>query len=112
MLEHCITRKQFLNIDDKCIFYIACKMSGNGENPYIGTLSKFCSATLEKNMFCGFGSQNHFSDTGVEYQSATSGERVYRASLLQGSVLSPALFLLWAAPLATVLKRSPAPRFN
>ena len=43
----------------------------------------------------------------VEYQSATSGERVYRAGLPQGSVLSPALFLLWAAPLAAVLQRSP-----
>ena len=43
----------------------------------------------------------------VEYQSATSSERVYRAGLPQGSVLSPALFLLWAAPLAAVLQRSP-----
>ena len=36
-----------------------------------------------------------------EYLSATSGERVYRAGLPQGSVLSPALLLLWAALLAT-----------
>ena len=43
----------------------------------------------------------------VEYQRATSGERVYRAGLPQGSVLSPALFLLWAAPLASVLQQSP-----
>ncbi|KAF0290571.1 putative RNA-directed DNA polymerase from transposon BS [Amphibalanus amphitrite] len=43
----------------------------------------------------------------VEYQSATSGERVFRAGLPQGSVLSPALFLLWAAPLAAELQRVP-----
>ena len=43
----------------------------------------------------------------VEYQSATSGERAYRAGLPQGSVLSPALFLLWAAPLAAELQRVP-----
>ena len=43
----------------------------------------------------------------VEFQSATSGERVYRAGLPQGSVLSPALFLLWAAPLAAELQRIP-----
>ena len=43
----------------------------------------------------------------VEYLSATSGERVYRAGLPQGSVLSSALFLLSAAPLAAVLQRSP-----
>ena len=43
----------------------------------------------------------------VEYQSATSGERVYRAGLPQGSVLSPALFLLWAAPLAAELQKIP-----
>ena len=43
----------------------------------------------------------------VEHQSATSGERVYRAGLPQGSVLPPALFLLWAAPLSAVLHRSP-----
>ncbi|KAF0287013.1 putative RNA-directed DNA polymerase from transposon BS [Amphibalanus amphitrite] len=43
----------------------------------------------------------------VEFQSATSGERVYRAGLPQGSVLSPALFLLWAAPLAAELQKTP-----
>ena len=43
----------------------------------------------------------------MKYQSATSGERVYRAGLPQGSVLSPAMFLLWVAPLAAVLQRSP-----
>ncbi|KAF0298571.1 putative RNA-directed DNA polymerase from transposon BS [Amphibalanus amphitrite] len=43
----------------------------------------------------------------VEYQSATSGERVFRAGLPQGSVLSPALFLLWAAPLAAELQKVP-----
>ncbi|KAF0307979.1 putative RNA-directed DNA polymerase from transposon BS [Amphibalanus amphitrite] len=43
----------------------------------------------------------------VEYQSATSGERVFRAGLPQGSVLSAALFLLWAAPLAAELQRVP-----
>ena len=32
---------------------------------------------------------------------------MYRACLPQGSVLSPALFLLWAAPLATELQRAP-----
>ena len=43
----------------------------------------------------------------VEFQSATSSERVYRAGLPQGSVLSPALFLLWAAPLAAEQQRTP-----
>ena len=43
----------------------------------------------------------------VEFQSATSSERVYRAGLPQGSVLSPALFLLWVAPLAAELQRTP-----
>ena len=33
-----------------------------------------------------------------------SGERVFRAGLPQGSVLSPLLFLLWAAPLARALR--------
>ena len=43
----------------------------------------------------------------VEVNGAMSSERVFRAGLPQGGVLSPALFLLWAAPLATSLKSLP-----
>ena len=43
----------------------------------------------------------------VELNGVKSGERVFRAGLPQGSVLSPLLFLLWAAPLAHSLKTIP-----
>ncbi|KAF0312570.1 putative RNA-directed DNA polymerase from transposon BS [Amphibalanus amphitrite] len=43
----------------------------------------------------------------VELNGARSGERVYRAGLPQGSVLSPTLFLLWSAPLASTLRALP-----
>ena len=48
-------------------------MSENGEDPYTSTHSKFCSATLEKNMFCGLGTQNHFSDTAPGTTGADTG---------------------------------------
>ena len=40
----------------------------------------------------------------VEVQGALSKERIFRAGLPQGSVLSPQLFLLWAAGLAETLR--------
>ncbi|KAF0294476.1 Hermansky-Pudlak syndrome 1 [Amphibalanus amphitrite] len=40
----------------------------------------------------------------VEVQGALSKERIFRAGLPQGSVLSPQLFLLWAAGLAEALR--------
>ena len=40
----------------------------------------------------------------VELNGTQSGERIYRAGLPQGSVLSPTLFLLWSAPLAGALQ--------
>ena len=43
----------------------------------------------------------------VELNGTRSGERVYRAGLPQGSVLSPTLFLLWSAPLASKLRALP-----
>ncbi|XP_043212000.1 uncharacterized protein LOC122376264 [Amphibalanus amphitrite] len=43
----------------------------------------------------------------VELNGTRSEERVYRARLPQGSVLSPTLFLLWSAPLASALRRLP-----
>ena len=43
----------------------------------------------------------------VELNGTRSGERIYRAGLPQGSVLSPTLFLLWSAPLATALRSLP-----
>ncbi|KAF0312086.1 putative RNA-directed DNA polymerase from transposon BS [Amphibalanus amphitrite] len=43
----------------------------------------------------------------VEVNGTKSGERVYRAGLPQGSVLSPTLFLLWSAPLVATLKTLP-----
>ena len=43
----------------------------------------------------------------VEIDGTLSGERVYRAGLPQGSVLSPALFVLWSAPLVTALQKVP-----
>ena len=43
----------------------------------------------------------------VEVNGEKSGERVLRAGLPQGSVLSPLLFLLWAAPLARALRTVP-----
>ena len=43
----------------------------------------------------------------VEVNGALSHERVFRAGLPQGSVLSPSLFLLWAAPLAQALRDIP-----
>ena len=43
----------------------------------------------------------------MEINGAVSGERIYSAGLPQGSVLSPALFLLWSAPLAAALQEVP-----
>ena len=43
----------------------------------------------------------------VEVNGMKSSERVLRAGLLQGSVLSPLLFVLWAAPLVSALKTVP-----
>ena len=43
----------------------------------------------------------------VELNGVRSGERIYRAGLPQGSVLSPTLFLLWSAPLVTALQETP-----
>ena len=43
----------------------------------------------------------------VEVNGTVSSERIYRAGLPQGSVLSPALFLLWSAPLAAALQEIP-----
>ena len=43
----------------------------------------------------------------VEVNGERSGESVFRAGLPQGSVLSPLLFLLWAAPLVRVLRTVP-----
>ena len=43
----------------------------------------------------------------VEVNGEKSGERVFRAGLPQGSVLSPLFFLLWAAPLARALRTVP-----
>ena len=43
----------------------------------------------------------------VELQGRRSGERVYRAGLPHGSVLSPTLFLLWSAPLVSALRALP-----
>ena len=40
----------------------------------------------------------------VEVQGALSKERIFRAGLPQGSVLSPQLFLLWVAGLAEALR--------
>ncbi|KAF0291218.1 putative RNA-directed DNA polymerase from transposon BS [Amphibalanus amphitrite] len=45
--------------------------------------------------------------TRVEVRGDLSGERVFRAGLPQGSVLSPSLFVLWAAPLVQVIKKIP-----
>ncbi|KAF0307586.1 putative RNA-directed DNA polymerase from transposon BS [Amphibalanus amphitrite] len=45
--------------------------------------------------------------TRVEVRGDLSGERVFRAGLPQGSVLSPSLFVLWAAPLVEVIKKIP-----
>ena len=44
---------------------------------------------------------------GVEVNGTVSCERIYRAGLPQGSVLSPALSLLWSAPLAAALQEVP-----
>ena len=43
----------------------------------------------------------------VEVNGTKSNERVFRAGLPQGSVLSPLLFVLWAAPLVSALKTVP-----
>ena len=43
----------------------------------------------------------------VEVNGTLSEERIFRAGLPQGSVLSPSLFLLWATPLVAALKRVP-----
>ena len=43
----------------------------------------------------------------VEVNGTLSRERIFRAGLPQGSVLSPTLFLLWAAPLAADLRKIP-----
>ena len=43
----------------------------------------------------------------VELNGTYSSERVFRAGLPQGSVLSPPLFLLWAAPLVSALRQIP-----
>ena len=43
----------------------------------------------------------------VEGNETLSSERIYRTGLPQGSVLSPALFLLWSAPLAAALQEVP-----
>ena len=43
----------------------------------------------------------------VEVNGALSEERIFRAGLPQGSVLSPSLFVLWAAPLAQALRSVP-----
>lgn len=43
----------------------------------------------------------------VEVDGTLSGERTFRAGLPQGSVLSPSLFVLWAAQLTSVLKKVP-----
>ena len=43
----------------------------------------------------------------VELNGVVSGERVFRAGLPQGSVLSPSLFLLWAVPLVNPLRDVP-----
>ena len=43
----------------------------------------------------------------MELQGRRSGERVYRAGLSQGSVLSPTLSLLWSAPLVSALRALP-----
>ena len=42
-----------------------------------------------------------------ELNGANSSERVFRVDLPQGSVLSPPLFLLWAAPLVSALRQIP-----
>ena len=43
----------------------------------------------------------------VEVNGIVSSERIYRAGLPQGSVLSTALYLLWSAPLAATLQEVP-----
>lgn len=43
----------------------------------------------------------------VEVNGTLSKERIFRAGLPQGSVLSPSLFVLWAAPLVEALKTVP-----
>ena len=43
----------------------------------------------------------------VEVNGTVSSERSYRAGLPQDSVLFPALFLLWSAPLAAALQEVP-----
>ena len=43
----------------------------------------------------------------VEVGGTKSKERIYRAGLPQGSVVSPTLFLLWSAPLAAALQEDP-----
>ena len=43
----------------------------------------------------------------VELNGEVSSERIFRAGLPQGSVLSPGLFLLWAAPLVDLLRQIP-----
>ena len=45
----------------------------------------------------------------MELNGTRSGKRVYRASLPQGSVLSPTFFLLWSAPLVSNLRTRTTP---
>ena len=43
----------------------------------------------------------------TEVNGCKSRDRIFRAGLLQGSVLAPTLFLLWSAPLADILRQIP-----